>query len=85
MNWNEALPLTLPFPVCLSNAAHEGLLPSSWWLAPPRIFEGWNRKKQLKIASRQGTPAGAIVLTRGGLLLLGGEDAIVGPTSGDQT
>lgn len=71
MNWNEALTLTLHFPMCVPDALHEGLLLSSWCLSPPCVFEGQNKKKQLKIATRQGKLTGTISITQKGLLLPG--------------
>lgn len=47
MNWNEALTLTLYFPMCLSYAPLEGLLPSSWC-----VFEAQNKRKQLKVVTK---------------------------------
>lgn len=52
MHCNEVLTLTLHFPMYLSDAPHEELLLRSWWLAPPCVFEGQNKKKQLKIATK---------------------------------
>lgn len=71
MNWNEALTLTLHFPMCLSDAPHEELLLSNWWLAPPCVFEGQNKKKELKIATRQGKLTGTISVAQKRLLLPG--------------
>lgn len=64
MNWNEALTLTLNFPMCLSDAPLEGLLPSSWC-----VFEAQNKKKQLKIVTKWSKLTGTISITQKQVLL----------------